>query len=66
MIDELVHSKVSLEQARNEFERLYIVAALEADSGAARAAERLGVHRNTLRNKMASLGISTADIARRR
>ncbi len=67
VISELVAAGVSLEQARCEFERQYVVTALTvADGGIKRSAEILGVHRNTLRNKVSSLGIRPVDYAPRR
>jgi DNA-binding NtrC family response regulator len=60
-VDELVLQGVTLEQARQEFERQFIVASLRSnDWNFCRSARSLGVHRNTLRNKVSHLGISTA------
>ena len=53
LVSELVERGVPLEQARREFERQYALAALERhDGNVTRAAEALGVHRNTLRSKV--------------
>jgi DNA-binding NtrC family response regulator len=53
---------VTLEQARREFERQFIIASLRThDGNYLRSAKSLGVHRNTLRNKVSTLGIRTAD-----
>ena len=58
IVDELVTRGVTLEQARQEFERQFIVASLRSnDWNFCRSARRLGVHRNTLRNKLSSLGL---------
>lgn len=58
IVDELVRRGVTLEQARREFERQFIVASLTSNDGnLCRSAKSLGVHRNTLRNKVSSLGI---------
>ena len=58
IVDELVTQGVTLEQARQEFERQFIVASLRSnDWNFCRSARRLGVHRNTLRNKLSSLGL---------
>lgn len=58
LVDELVRLGVPLAQARREFEKQYIVASLASNDGNfSRSAKNLGVHRNTLRNKVASLGI---------
>ena len=60
--DELVHRGVTLEQARREFERQFIVASLKSNRGNfCRSARSLGVHRNTLRNKVSDLGIGVED-----
>ena len=62
IVDELVHQGVTLEQARQEFERQFIVASLRSnDWNFCRSARSLGVHRNTLRNKVSHLGISTSE-----
>jgi DNA-binding NtrC family response regulator len=58
LVTELVGQGVPLQQAKGEFERQYLLAALREHQGSlSRSAEALGVHRNTLRNKMAALGI---------
>ena len=60
IVDELVRQGVTLEQARKEFEKQYIVSSLRSSSGNfSRSARRLGVHRNTLRNKLSNLGIES-------
>jgi len=60
IVDELVRQGVTLEQARKEFEKQYIVSSLRSNSGNhSRSARRLGVHRNTLRNKVSNLGIES-------
>ena len=62
IVDELVHQGVTLEQARQEFERQFIMASLRSnDWNYCRSARSLGVHRNTLRNKVSHLGIPTSD-----
>lgn len=62
IVDELVNQGVTLEQARQEFERQFIVASLRSnDWNFCRSARSLGVHRNTLRNKVSHLGISTSE-----
>jgi DNA-binding NtrC family response regulator len=69
IVDELVRQGVTLEQARREFERQFIVSSLETNEfSVGRSADCLGVHRNTLRNKVSSLGIAIDDLraARRR
>jgi len=60
IVDELVRRGVSLQQAREEFERQFIQASLRSNGGnLCRSARSLGVHRNTLRNKVSSLGITS-------
>jgi DNA-binding NtrC family response regulator len=62
IVDELVCRGVTLEQARREFERQFIVASLKSNRGNfCRSARSLGVHRNTLRNKVSDLGIGAED-----
>lgn len=62
IVDELVRRGVTLEQARREFERQFIVASLKCNRGNfCRSARSLGVHRNTLRNKVSDLGIEAED-----
>jgi DNA-binding NtrC family response regulator len=63
IVDELVRRGVTLEQARREFERQFIVASLKSNRGNfCRSARCLGVHRNTLRNKLSDLGIAVEDL----
>jgi DNA-binding NtrC family response regulator len=58
LVEELVSQGIPLQQAKREFERRYLLAALDQQEGnLTRSAEALGVHRNTLRNKMSALGI---------
>ena len=71
IIDELVRRGVPLDQARREFEKQFIVATLRENEGnLSRSALSLGVHRNTLRNKVSDLGIAKREFfsasARRR
>lgn len=63
IVDELVRRGVTLEQARREFEKRYIVASLKwHDGNYGRSAKSLGVHRNTLRNKVSTLGIGAEEL----
>lgn len=58
LVHELVRRGLTLEQARKEFERQFIVASLKCHDGSVgRSAKSLGIHRNTLRNKVSNLGI---------
>ena len=53
LIRKLVHEGVPLRQACREFERKYIEEALqEHDGSMSRAAAALGIHRNTLYNRL--------------
>lgn len=62
LVDELVESGLTLSQGTREFEKQYIVATLRQNGGnLTRAATLLGVHRNTLRNKVGTLGIEQSD-----
>ena len=57
IVDELVRRGVTLDQAKREFEKQYIVAMLRTNEGnLTRTAKTMGVHRNTLRNKVCDLG----------
>jgi len=54
LVNEMVDRGILYDDARREFERRYIARALEACHGSmSGAAERLGVHRNTLTRKVA-------------
>lgn len=67
IVEELAHRGVTLAQARREFEKQFILASLEAhDGNLSRSARSLGVHRNTLRNKVGNLGIVEGDESARR
>jgi DNA-binding NtrC family response regulator len=59
LVAEMVNRGILYEDARREFERRFIQCALdEAGGSIGRAAERTGLHRNTLRRKMDQYGIS--------
>ena len=67
LVDELVSQGLTLEQARKEFEKQFIVASIRSNDGnLGRSARSLGVHRNTLRNKVSNLGIDSNDCHRLR
>lgn len=66
IVNELVRQGVPLDQARREFEKQFIVASLRSNEGnLCRSARSLGVHRNTLRNKVSGLGIGSEDLPSR-
>lgn len=53
IIRELIANGITLDQAVEAFESKYIVAAMNANRGnVTRASRALGVHRNTLHNKL--------------
>ena len=70
LVEELVGKGLTLTQVAKEFEKQFILATLRSNDGnLSRSAQRLGIHRNTLRNKVDNLGIQACDYlapARRR
>ena len=65
IVDELVKRGLTLDQARREFEKQFIVSTLKTNEGNySRSAKSLGVHRNTLRNKVYGLGIAPRDFSK--
>ena len=62
LVDDLVGGGLTLGQARREFEKQFILAALRQNEGNISVSARfLGIHRNTLRNKVDDLGISASE-----
>jgi Fis family transcriptional regulator, factor for inversion stimulation protein len=58
LISQIVEHGISYEDARNEFEKRFIKRVLEKYKGnRCRAAETLGIHRNTLSRKMEEFGL---------
>ncbi|MGE3842388.1 MAG: helix-turn-helix domain-containing protein [Vicinamibacterales bacterium] len=56
LVCEMFDRGIRFEDARDELERVYIERALvQSDGSLSRAATVLGVHRNTLRRKLADL-----------
>lgn len=55
LIEEMLDGQILLDEARAEFEKLYVLKALEKyDSHLTKTARALGVHRNTLSKKVAT------------
>lgn len=66
IVDELVKQGITLSQARREFERQFILASIKSNQGnLGKSAKSLGVHRNTLRNKVTDLGIKAEELPSR-
>lgn len=64
IIHELIGNGITLEQAVEAFEGKYIVAAMDANRGnVTKASRALGVHRNTLHNKLRSQSILNGYVA---
>ncbi len=62
LVNRLASRGVTLAQAREIFEREFILASLRHNSGnLTNSANHLGLHRNTLRKKVAALRIQAAD-----
>ena len=58
LVREMVEKGILYDDARREFERRYILYALEkGDGNIGRAAELIGVHRNTLSRKISEYEI---------
>ena len=58
IIDEMVAKGIYWTEAVSQFEKLFILRALEKSNGnLSRAAETMGVHRNTLSKKIREHGI---------
>ena len=53
LVDEMVTKGIRYDEAQREFEKKFIMQVLEkADGNLGRAADLLGIHRNTLARKM--------------
>ena len=62
LVEELARNGLTLAQVSREFEKQFILATLRGNQGnLSRSAQDLGIHRNTLRNKVGSLGIQASD-----
>ena len=55
LIDEMLDGQILLDEARDEFEKIYIQKALERyNNHLSKTADALGIHRNTLSKKAAA------------
>lgn len=62
LVEELAGNGLTLSQVSREFEKQFILVILRNNEGnLSRSAQHLGIHRNTLRNKVGSLGIEASD-----
>ena len=60
LIDEMVAKGIYWSEAVSQFEKLFILRVLKETNGSlSRAAETMGVHRNTLSKKIREHGIET-------
>ena len=65
VIDEMLGAGVLWPEVSSQFEKLYIVAALKRSRGSVQgAAQLMGIHRNTLSNKVREYGIDRAELKR--
>lgn len=57
LINQMIENKLLFEEAMGEFERRFMAKVLERNNGnLSKAAKALGIHRNTLSRKIATLG----------
>jgi DNA-binding NtrC family response regulator len=55
LVDEMLDGQILLDEARDEFEKIYIQKALERyNNHLSQTAQALGIHRNTLSKKVAT------------
>jgi Fis family transcriptional regulator len=67
LVNQMIDHEIGYEDARNEFERRFIRNILEKVHGnQSKAAQTLGIHRNTLSRKIAQLGLDHRPRRRRR
>jgi len=60
LVTEMVDSGIRFQDAQREFERRFITRVIQrSDGNVCRAAETLGVHRNTLARRLRALKIAT-------
>jgi DNA-binding NtrC family response regulator len=66
LIGEMLEKGILYEEARQEFERRFITGALARSNGSlSRAADLLGIHRNTLSRKIVAYRITRAPLKAR-
>jgi Fis family transcriptional regulator len=66
LVDQMVAGGITFEDGRREFERRFISRVLsETDGHLSKAAEQLGLHRNTLTRKLAELELKPKKSKRR-
>jgi two-component system, NtrC family, nitrogen regulation response regulator NtrX len=67
LVDQMIAGGITFEDGRREFERRFISRMLvETDGHLSKAAERLGLHRNTLARKLTELELKPGKSSRRR
>ncbi|MBN1273977.1 MAG: helix-turn-helix domain-containing protein [Candidatus Aminicenantes bacterium] len=60
IIEEMIEKELSLKDAMREFEKIFIEkTAVKCKGNKTKMAENLGLHRNTLRNRIKKLKISS-------
>ncbi len=63
LVNQMYSTGVAFEDAVRQFQRQFLLEALLANRGnQCKAAEELGMHRNTLSRKMAELGLGVAEV----
>jgi two-component system nitrogen regulation response regulator NtrX len=64
LVDEMVTRGVHYEDAQREFEKRFVTRVInECDGNLSKAADALGVHRNTLARKMSTLKIKARTLS---
>jgi DNA-binding NtrC family response regulator len=67
LVNQMIEHEIGYEDALNEFERRFIRNILEKVKGnQSKAAQTLGIHRNTLSRKISELGLDHRPRRRRR
>jgi DNA-binding NtrC family response regulator len=64
LVDEMVSKGIRYDEAQREFEKKFIMQVLlKADGNLGRAADLLGIHRNTLTRKMTEYRLRSRQLA---